>query len=57
MKQLAMRMKQFLISEDGLTAVEYAVLIAMIAIVCITAIQAAGINADAEFGQAGDSVL
>ena len=37
--------KRFLVSEDGPTAVEYAVMLALIVIVCLTAIQAIGTNA------------
>ncbi len=41
--------KQFLQSEDGPTAVEYAVMLALIVVVCITAITALGTNANAVF--------
>lgn len=41
--------QQFLESEDGPTAVEYAVMLALIVIVCLTAIQAIGTNANAKF--------
>ena len=41
--------KRFLISEDGPTAVEYAVMLALIIVVCITAIQAVGTNASTTF--------
>ncbi len=40
---------RFLISEDGPTAVEYAVMLALIIVVCLTAIQAVGTNANAKF--------
>jgi pilus assembly protein Flp/PilA len=36
-------------SEDGPTAVEYAVMLALIVVVCLTAIQAIGTNANATF--------
>ena len=39
----------FLQSEDGPTAVEYAVMLALIVIVCLTAITAIGTNANATF--------
>jgi pilus assembly protein Flp/PilA len=39
------RMVQFLGKEDGPTAVEYAVMLALIVVVCITAISAVGTNA------------
>jgi pilus assembly protein Flp/PilA len=41
--------KKFLVSEDGPTAVEYAVMLALIVIVCLTAIQAIGTNANVTF--------
>jgi pilus assembly protein Flp/PilA len=37
------QVKTFLKSEDGPTAVEYAVMLALIVIVCLTAIQAAAL--------------
>jgi pilus assembly protein Flp/PilA len=39
----------FLKSEDGPTAVEYAVMLALIVVVCITAITALGSNANKVF--------
>jgi len=41
--------KRFMASEDGPTAVEYAVMLALIIVVCLTAIQAVGTNANAKF--------
>ena len=49
MKNLALKVQHFLASEDGPTAVEYAVMLALIVIVCITAIQAIGQNANTTF--------
>ena len=49
MIQFASSVKRFLVSEDGPTAVEYAVMLALIIVVCITAIQAVGTNASATF--------
>ncbi len=49
MKTLAHRVKQFLLSEDGPTAVEYAVMLALIIVVCLVAIQAIGTNASNAF--------
>lgn len=46
----------FLKSEDGPTAVEYAVMLALIVIVCLTAIQAIGNNANLKFGQVRDAL-
>ena len=49
MKNLALKVQRFLVSEDGPTAVEYAVMLALIIIVCLTALQAIGTNANATF--------
>jgi pilus assembly protein Flp/PilA len=48
--------KRFLTSEDGPTAVEYAVMLALIVIVCLTAIKAVGTNANARFEEVRDSL-
>lgn len=48
--------KKFLKSEDGPTAVEYAVMLALIVIVCLTAIRAVGTNANARFEEVRDSL-
>ncbi len=45
MNKFAKKVQHFLLSEDGPTAVEYAVMLALIVIVCLTAIQAIGTNA------------
>ena len=49
MKKFATKVQNFLKSEDGPTAVEYAIMLALIVIVCLTAIQAIGTNAKATF--------
>ena len=49
MKSLAQKVQRFLVSEDGPTAVEYAVMLALIIIVCMTAISAIGTNASTTF--------
>ncbi len=49
MNNLVLSVKKFLKSEDGPTAVEYAVMLALIVIVCLTAIRAVGTNASARF--------
>ena len=49
MKNLALKVQRFLVSEDGPTAVEYAVMLALIVIVCLTAIRSIGTNANATF--------
>ncbi len=42
MKLLAKKLHRFLVWEDGLTAVEYAVMLALIIIVCLVAIRSIG---------------
>ena len=49
MKKFAKKVQRFLVSEDGPTAVEYAVMLALIVIVCLTAIRSVGTNANATF--------
>jgi pilus assembly protein Flp/PilA len=49
MSRLAFQVRQFLRSEDGPTAVEYAVMLALIVVVCLTAITAIGTNSNATF--------
>jgi pilus assembly protein Flp/PilA len=56
MAQFVTSVKKFLVSEDGPTAVEYAVMLALIVIVCLTAIQAIGTNANAKFQAAADAL-
>jgi pilus assembly protein Flp/PilA len=56
MKNFALRVQRFLKSEDGPTAVEYAVMLALIIIVCLTAINAIGTNANATFTMVGNSL-
>lgn len=48
--------KNFLVSEDGPTAVEYAIMLALIVIVCIGAVQSIGTSANAKFN-AADAAL
>jgi pilus assembly protein Flp/PilA len=56
MKSLAQKVQRFLVSEDGPTAVEYAVMLALIVIVCLTAIQAIGQKASTSFKTTADAV-
>jgi pilus assembly protein Flp/PilA len=56
MKNFALRVQRFLKSEDGPTAVEYAVMLALIIIVCLTAINAIGTNANTTFTNVGNSL-
>ena len=56
MKSLAKKVQRFLVSEDGPTAVEYAVMLALIIIVCLTAIQQIGSNANSTFSSVADQL-
>ena len=49
MKNLAQKVQRFLVSEDGPTAVEYAVMLALIIVVCLTAIGSIGTQANLTF--------
>ncbi len=50
MKVWYKRLVRFLRAEDGPTAVEYAVMLSLIVVVCLVAITALGSNASATFG-------
>ena len=56
MKSLALKVQRFLVSEDGPTAVEYAVMLALIIIVCLTAISNIGSNANQTFQGVADQL-
>jgi pilus assembly protein Flp/PilA len=56
MRKFAERVVSFLKREDGPTAVEYAVMLALIIVVCITAITALGTNANKTFTTVGNAV-
>jgi pilus assembly protein Flp/PilA len=44
-------LRRFLSSEDGPAAVEYALLLAMTTLVCISAVKSIGTNATTQFGK------
>jgi pilus assembly protein Flp/PilA len=46
----------FLKGEDGPTSVEYAILLALIAMICITSIASVGSNSNKSFGRVGSAV-
>jgi pilus assembly protein Flp/PilA len=52
MQSLFNSVKTFLVSEDGPTSVEYAVMLALIIIVCITAISSLGTTVSDQFTNA-----
>ena len=56
MIHIAKKMQRFLKSEDGPTAVEYAVMLALIIIVCLTAINSLGTNANTTFTNVANSI-
>jgi pilus assembly protein Flp/PilA len=56
MGRLVYRVRQFLVSEDGPTAVEYAVMLALIVIVCLAAIGSIGTNANTTFQGVANSL-
>ena len=56
MRQFAQRVANFLKREDGPTAVEYAVMLALIIVVCITAITTLGSNANNTFSYVGTKI-
>ncbi len=56
MKKLGNAVVNFLKNEDGPTAVEYAVMLALIIVVCITAITALGTNASNTFSYVSTQV-
>src|SRR5882724_5422167 len=56
MRNLAKSMVEFLKKEDGPTAVEYAVMLALIIVVCIAAVTTLGSNANSTFSFVGASM-
>jgi len=56
MRTLAQGVLNFLKREDGPTAVEYAVMLALIIVVCISAITTLGQNANNTFTTVGNTV-
>jgi pilus assembly protein Flp/PilA len=51
------KIRFFLDSEDGPTAVEYAVMLALIVVVCITTVRAVGVNASALFSEVASNAV
>ena len=56
MHKLAQFALNFVKAEDGPTAVEYAVMLALSIVVCITAITTLGTNANKTFDTVGQSI-
>ena len=53
MNKLTQIIKRFIVSDDGPTAVEYAVMLALILLACIAAVQALGTTANSAFQSVG----
>jgi pilus assembly protein Flp/PilA len=53
MTKFANSVKKFLVSEDGPTAVEYAVMLALIVVVCLAAVSTIGSRANSKFTAVG----
>jgi pilus assembly protein Flp/PilA len=56
MRSLISRVQRFAISEDGPTAVEYAVMLALILVACITIITTLGTSISSTFGKVNSSL-
>lgn len=56
MKSFATKIVDFLKEEDGPTAVEYAVMLALIVVVCVGAVRQVGTNAAAKFTQVATTI-
>lgn len=56
MKSFARKALRFLKSEDGPTAVEYAVMLALIVLVCLTSITSVGTKAKSTFSNIAASI-
>lgn len=56
MKSLISKVQCFLASEDGPTAVEYAVMLALIVVVCLTTIKSIGTAANTTFSDIASNV-
>ncbi|MGA2616315.1 MAG: Flp family type IVb pilin [Thermoguttaceae bacterium] len=56
MRPLALNLRRFLVSEDGPTAVEYAVMLSLIVVACLTAITSIGTNASTAFTMIANSI-
>jgi pilus assembly protein Flp/PilA len=56
MRSLCQKFVNFVKAEDGPTAVEYAVMLALIIVVCIAAITTLGSNANETFSFVGSTI-
>ena len=56
MDKILKRIRNFISAEDGPTAVEYAVMLAMIIVVCLAAVRTLGTNAKTTFTNIANSI-
>ncbi len=56
MRKVTKLLAEFLKKEDGPTAVEYAVMLALIIVVCIAAVTTLGSNANSTFSFVGSAI-
>ncbi len=56
MKNLFLGMQRFLKDEEGVTAIEYGLIAALIAVVIITAVQLVGTNLNEVFNEVADKL-
>ena len=56
MNALLTKTRQFLVSEDGPTAVEYAVMLALILVACITIVSSLGTSGSTTFSKVNSSM-
>ncbi len=56
MNSLVLNVRRFLVQEDGPTAVEYAVMLALIVIACLASISLIGTQVNTTFSNVADSL-
>ena len=56
LSRFAEKLVEFLKTEDGPTAVEYAVMLALIIVICLVAITALGTSANQTFGNVASAI-
>ena len=56
MNSLLARVRQFIVSEDGPTAVEYAVMLALILVACITIVTSLGTTVSGTFSKVNSTL-
>jgi pilus assembly protein Flp/PilA len=56
MNRLFKNIRQFLKAEDGPTAVEYAVMLSLIIVICLAAVKSIGTNASSTFSAVSSQI-